>query len=117
MRVNGTNFKVNMCNNSFIFMSNLSTQKGIKGSVYTQGISFWWLPNGSQALVNKYIFIQNHDKIKKIGPIPTGIYTYVPDSTTILLVGIYENTNKGMSIVQITLPYFALVSFTCECTS
>ena len=81
-------------------MSNLGTQKGIKGNVDTKGISLWWLPNGSQAMVNNNILIQNPDKIKKSGPIPTGIYTYVPDSSTILLVGIYENTNKGISIVQ-----------------
>ena len=91
-----------MCNNSFILMSDLGTQKGIKGNVYTPGISFWWLPNGSQAEngVNN-IYMQNKDKLKTNGgSIPPGIYTYVPDSSTILLVGIYENTNKGMSIVQ-----------------
>ena len=80
-------------------MNDLGTQKGIQGNILTWDISLWWLPNGSQAKVNKNILIQNPDKLKKSGLIPTGIYTYVPESNTILLVGIYENVNKGMSIV------------------
>ena len=81
-------------------MGDLGTQKGIHGNVHTPNNYPWWLPNGSKAQngVNN-IFMQNPDKLKKSGPIPTGIYTYVPKSNTILLVGIYENVNKGMSIV------------------
>lgn len=86
-------------------MNDLGTQKGIKGNILTLGISLWWLPNGSQAQANKNTIIQNQDKLKKYGPIPTGIYTYVPRSNTILLVGIYEDVNKGISIV---LNYFAI---------